>query len=355
MSSMTKECVREGHGWRGMLAWLTFALLALIIASLCIGPYPLDFWQAGHIAAQLALPIPLPDDPGWSFRDQAVIQVLRLPRVLLAVYVGMALGVAGAALQGMMRNPLVGPDLVGVSSGAACGGVLAIMLNLDGSPPALVGLAFFGGMLALACTQGLVRLAKAETNGIALVVAGIFVGALFTAGVSLGYFLANDRQISRMTDWLLGTFAHATPAAVVMVAVPTLIGGSVLMMLRWRFNILSLDNLDIASLGVKPGGLRWAIIVLVSWMVAAQVSVSGVIAWVGLVAPHAARLLVGPDHRQLLPASALVGGLFTLLVDDIARGFLKADVPVGVLTTLMGTPLICWLFWKRKLRGWNGE
>ena len=338
----------------GVLGTLIILLIVVIVISLCIGSYPLNFWHTLHMLVRLILPIPLPNEL-WSTRDETVIQIVRLPRVMLAVYVGMALGISGAALQGMMRNPLVGPDLVGVSSGAAAGGVLAILMNLDSSPFTLIVMAFCGGVLALACTKGLVRLARAETNNIALVVAGIFIGGFFTAIVSLGYFLADDRQISRMTDWLLGTFAHATPSTVGIVAIPTLLGGSVLMLLRWRFNILSLGSLDIAGLGIKTGGLYWLIILLVSWMVAAQVAVSGIIGWVGLVAPHAARMLVGPDHRRLLPTSAILGGLFTLLVDDFARVLLRADVPIGVLTTLIGTPFICWLFWRQKTRGWNNE
>jgi iron complex transport system permease protein len=137
-----------------------------------------------------------------------------------------------------------------------------------------------------------------------------------------------------------------------MIAIPTLCGGAVLMLLRWRLNLLSLGDLDASSLGINVLWLRWAIIAVVSLIVASQVSVSGIIGWVGLVVPHCARMLVGPDHRRLLPASALLGGLFVLGLDDLTRSVVQAEIPVGILTALFGTPVICFLFWKTQTRGW---
>ncbi len=326
------------------------ATFAAIVGSLCIGAYPLSFRQAGRILAHLAWPGPLPDPPPWTLKEQAVVQIIRLPRVLLATFAGMALGLSGTALQGMMRNPLVGPDLVGVTAGAAFGGVMAILFHLP--PPAVVGCAFAGGLAAMACVFGLTSLVRGSTDGMVLVLAGIFIGAFFMAGVGVGQFFADDGALAKMTNWLLGTLAHADPQAVWTLAVPTLIGGALLMALRWRLNLLSLGDLDAASLGVPVRLLRLAIVALVSLIVAAQVSVSGVVAWVGLVVPHIARMLVGPDHRRLLPASALIGALFTLGLDDFTRTVLKADVPIGVLTALIGTPLLGFLFWKRQTKGW---
>jgi iron complex transport system permease protein len=253
----------------------------------------------------------------------------------------------------MMRNPLVGPDLVGVTSGAAFGGVMAMLLNWP--PAGIVGLAFLGGLGAMACTFGLARLARAGTDSVALILAGVFIGAFFMAGVGLAQFLADDAQLPNMTFWLLGTFTRTDPPTVWMLVIPTLGGGAVLMLLRWRFNLLSLGDLDATSLGVPVGALRWAILAIVSLMVAAQVSVSGVIGWIGLVIPHCARMLVGPDHRRLLPASALMGALFTLGIDDFTRAIVRTEVPVGVLTALIGTPIVCFLFWKTQTKGWTGE
>jgi iron complex transport system permease protein len=312
----------------------------------------MSFWRAADIVGHLALPWPLPDELPWPAKELGVVQVLRLPRVLLAVFVGIALGISGTALQGMMRNPLVGPDLVGVSSGAACGYVAGIMFNWPDA--GCVGTAFCGGMAALGATYALAKLAK-STEGIGLVISGIFIGAFCLAGVGLGEFLANDHQLSRMEFWLLGTLTKARPATVWMLAVPALGGGAVLMLMRWRLNLLSLGEVDAASLGVRTRLLRLLILAVVSWMVAAQVAASGIVGWVGLVIPHVGRMLVGPDHRRLLPASALLGGLFVLLVDDFTRVALRSEVPLGVLTSLIGTPFLVFLFWKKKSRGWTNE
>ncbi len=348
----SKPLSHRSSGWLLPLL-LVVAVFAAIVGSLCIGAYPMPFWQAGRIVMYLAWPFPLLDNPSWTIKELTVVEIIRLPRVLLATFAGMALGMSGTALQGMMRNPLVGPDLVGVSSGAALGSVMAILFDLP--PAGIVALAFCGGLAAMAATMGLAWLAGVGTSGMALILSGIFIGAFCMSCVGLAEFLANDAQIGPMVVWMLGTFSQAEPKTVWMLAIPTLVGGSVLMLLRWRLNILSLGSLDIASLGVDGHALRWAIIAIVSWIVAAQVSVSGIIGWIGLVIPHCARMLVGPDHRKLLPASALLGALFTLGIDDFTRVVIRSDVPIGVMTALIGTPIMCFLFWKTQTKGWTDE
>jgi iron complex transport system permease protein len=313
----------------------------------------MSFGRAGDIVMHLAWPFPLPDNPPWTLKELTVVEIIRLPRVLLATLAGMALGMSGTALQGMMRNPLVGPDLVGVSSGAALGSVMAILFDLP--PAGVAAVAFCGGLGAMACTFSLAKLARGGTDGVALVLAGIFISAFCMSCVGLAQFLANDAQLPNMVVWLLGTFTRADEKTVWMIAIPTLGGGAVLMLLRWRLNLLSLGDLDAASLGVNARGLRWAIIATVSFIVAAQVSVSGVIGWIGLVIPHCARMLVGPDHRRLMPASASLGALFTLGIDDFTRTIIRAEVPIGVMTALIGTPIVCFLFWKTQTKGWISD
>jgi len=334
-------------GW-AMLFLLIFILTAAIIGSLCVGAYPMSFWRALDILIHVAWPFHS-DHANWDLRETTIIEIIRPPRVFVATFAGIALGMSGTALQGMMRNPLVGPDLVGVSSGAAFGGVLAIMLDFP--PAGLIASAFCFGTGAMACTFGLAKLVNVKSDGIPLILAGFFVGAFFLAAVGLVQFL-NPIKLPGMVYWLLGTFRGADPVKVWMITIPTLFGGSVLMLLRWRINLLSLGDLDAASLGVDVKYLRWLIIAVVSLMVAAQVSVSGVVGWVGLVVPHCARMLVGPDHRHLLPTSALLGGLFVLGLDDLTRSVVSAELPVGVLTAFFGTPIICFLFWKTQSRGW---
>lgn len=344
--------VRKKYGWVVPLLLGAGVLLAML-ASLCIGAYPMSFGRAAQIVARLAWPFPIPANSPFSVKELTVVQIIRLPRVLLATLAGMGLGMAGTALQGMMRNPLVGPDIVGVTSGAAFGGVMAMMYDLP--PAGIIGLAFLGGLVAMACTFMLAKLARSGTNGMALILAGVFIGAFFLALVGLVQFLVPDAKLPTMVYWLLGTFVGADEKKVLMIAVPTLCGGAVLMTLRWRLNLLSLGDLDAKTLGINVGVLRWAIIALVSLIVASQVAVSGIIGWVGLVVPHCARMLVGPDHRRLLPTAALLGGLFVLGLDDITRSIVRAELPVGILTALIGTPIVCFLFWKTQGKGWGRE
>jgi iron complex transport system permease protein len=332
---------------------LALAVLLAMLGSLCIGAYPMSFGRAAEIVASLAWPFPLPDNPPWNVKELTVVQIIRLPRVLLATLAGMGLGMAGTALQGMMRNPLVGPDLVGVSSGAAFGALIAMLF--DWPPIGIIELAFGCGQVAMLCTFGLAKLVRGGANSLALILAGVFVGAFFIALVGLVQFIAPDAKLPTMVYWMLGTFVGADPQKVWMIAIPTLGGGAILMLLRWRINLLSLGDLDAESIGFNIRWLRWAIIALVSLIVASQVAVSGLVGWVGLVVPHCARMLVGPNHRRLLPASALLGALFVLGLDDLTRSVVQAEIPVGVLSALFGTPVICFVFWKTQSKGWIGD
>jgi iron complex transport system permease protein len=332
---------------------LTLLLLAAVIASLCIGAYPMSIGRAVEILFHLIWPFSWPARPDFDPRELTVVEIIRPPRVLVATLAGVALGVSGAALQGMMRNPLVGPDLVGVSSGAAFGGVMAMVLDFP--PPGIIALAFCGGLGAMACTFALAKIVRAKSDGIPLILAGFFVGAFFLALVGLLEIMEVDRKLPLLVYWLLGSFRGADMRKVWLIAIPTLTGGAMLMLLRWRINLLSLGDFDAASLGVNVRLLRWAIIALVSLIIASQVAVCGIVGWVGLVVPHCARMLVGPDHRRLLPTSALLGGLFVLGLDDLTRSIVRAEIPVGVLTAFFGTPIICFLFWKTQSKGWIND
>jgi len=332
---------------------LGVSMLLAMLGSLCVGAYPMSFGRAAKIVVQLAWPFSQPASSAVNIKELTVVQVIRLPRVLLATLAGMGLGMSGTALQGIMRNPLVGPDLVGVTSGAAFGGVLAMLLDMPAA--GVIGFAFCGGLGAMLCTFGLSKLVRVGGNGIVLILAGVFIGAFFIALVGLVQFVAPDAKLPSMVYWMLGTFVGADSHKVAMIAIPTLVGGALLMLLRWRLNLLSLGDLDAVSLGVDVRWFRWAIIVLVSLIVASQVAVSGLIGWIGLIIPHFTRMLVGPDHQRLLPASALLGGLFVLGLDDLTRSVVRAEVPVGVLTALFGTPMVCFLFWKTQGKGWGHE
>lgn len=322
--------------------FLLLALGAALLASLFTGAYPLAFSQA--IRALL--------HHTEDLKALAVMAIIRPPRVLLATLAGCALGLSGAALQGVMRNPLVSPDLFGVSSGAAFGSVLAIMAGL--SSLLTIGFALIGGLLALLFTFSLASTMESR-NGTGVILAGFFVSAFFLAGNGLCLYLDPIGTAPGIVYWMLGTFRGADPLKVHILAMAVLPGGVILMGLRWRINLLSLNDLDAASLGINVHRLRWLVITLVAAIVAAQVAVSGVISWIGLIVPHIARMLVGADHRRLLPASAFIGGLFVLGLDDLTRSIMQGEVPVSVLAALLGTPFICFLFLKARNKGWGEQ
>ena len=340
-----------GLGRAAVVPLLALALAGTVLGSLCIGAYPVPPATVARILASLCLPEELRPAATWTDAQIAAVQVIRLPRVLLAVLAGAGLGLSGATLQGTMRNPLVGPDLIGISSGAASAGILAILL--DWPEWGLLAAAFAGGFLALLSAWLLARLSR--TGGVLpLILAGMAVAAFFTAVHGFIQFTADpENKLPAMVYWLIGSFTGATSHKVAILAPPVLAAGGLLLLLRWRINLLSLGELDAAALGVRTAGLRWTVIALVSLIVAAQVAVSGIIGWAGLIVPHFARMLAGPDHRRLLPASALTGGLFLLAMDDIARTLLPQEVPIGILTAGIGTPIFILLFWRTQGTGWS--
>ncbi len=332
-----------------LLPSLFLLLCATALGSLTIGRYPLETLEVLQILINTPPgTIGNPDDTPWI-----VVEIVRLPRILLVVLCGMGLALAGAAMQGVFRNPLVGPEVVGVSSGASFGGVLAIMLGWSGW--ALVGSAFLFGLGALIIAFMLARL-SGRTSILGLVLSGVIIGAFFGALLGVMTYLADpETKLPGIVYWLMGSFAEATYDKVAMVAFITLFAGGVLVALRWRINLLSLGETDAASLGVNANLLRWGIVALVSLIVAAQVSVSGGVGWIGLIIPHFARMLVGADHTRLLPASALMGGIYLLCMDNLSRSLMAQEIPIGLLTALIGTPVFAVVFWKMQNKGWSHE
>ncbi|MFB0710987.1 FecCD family ABC transporter permease [Buttiauxella noackiae] len=333
---MNKTFIRTVPVWM-----LLLLLIVAIAASMLTGAYPMSAFHAAKVLFS-----------GGDLKEIAVMTLIRPPRILVAMLAGCALGLSGAALQGVMRNPLVSPDLVGVSSGAAFGSVLAIMAGL--SSFVMVGFALFGGILALACTFALAAIMQVR-NGVGLILAGFFVGAFFLAGIGFCLYMDPTGSAPGISYWMMGTFRGADPLKAEILGAAVLLGGGVLMGLRWRINLLSLNDQDAAALGVNVSLVRWLVITIVALLVAAQVAVSGVVGWVGLIVPHIARMLVGADHRRLLPASAFIGGVFVLGLDDLTRSVIQGEIPVSVLAAFIGTPFICILFWKAKNKGWGEQ
>jgi len=211
------------------------------------------------------------------------------------------------------------------------------------------------GFLRSFTAFGLARLAG-QASAVALVLSGVIVGGFCGALVGLLQTLADPMvKLPSIVHWLLGSFAGATYEKVAIVAGVTLIAGTLLLALRWRINLLSLGETDARALGVNVELLRWGLMSLVALLVAAQVSVSGGVGWVGLIVPHLARMLVGPEHTRLLPAAAFLGGIYLLGMDDIARSLTEAEIPIGLLTSVVGTPIFALLFWKTQSKGWARE
>lgn len=326
---------------------LPAALLLLFLASFAVGRYPVppDTVLAVLAAKLLAL------ERTWSLETEAVVLSVRLPRILAALLVGCALSVSGAAYQGLFRNPLVSPGILGVSAGASLGAALAILLGW--SMAGIQVLAFAGGLAAVAATWSIgASLGRRGDPLLVMVLAGIVVGTLFTACVSLVKFVADpDNSLPAITYWLMGSLADAGMAELAAAAPPILLGCLALVGLGWQLDVLSFGDEEARALGLETGRLRLLVIFCATLVTAAAVAISGIIGLVGLIVPHLGRMLVGPDHRRLLPAAALLGGAFLLAVDDLARSPFAVEVPLGIVTSIIGAPFFVWLL-SRGRRGW---
>jgi iron complex transport system permease protein len=314
-----------------VLPLLAALLVGAMLLALTSGRFPVDPLRA----VEILLAAPFAEAPATI--EERIVLLVRLPRVLLAALAGAGLAIAGAALQGVFRNPLVAPQVLGISPGAAFGGALAILLGLSGA--AMVGLAFAFGLAALLAVGLLARIGG-QTEIVTVILAGLVIGALFGALVSLLQFVADPNgSLPAIVYWLMGSFAGATWERLGLAAPGIALGLLLLLGLRFRLNLLSLDDAEARSLGVRPERERWLVFCLVAAIVGSQVAVSGIVGWIGLVIPHAARLIVGHDHRVLLPASALLGAAFLVIVDTLARTATTAEIPLGVLTAIVGAPV----------------
>ena len=322
------------------LRWLLAValLVALVLAAFAAGKFPVapgELWRA--VTARL-----MGWDSGLPVAVETVVWSIRLPRVAAGLLVGAVLAAAGATYQGMFRNPLVSPDILGVSAGAGLGAVAAIYLGLP--VVAVQALAFAGGLLAVGAVLAVAGLVRSHDPVLVLVLAGVAVGALLGAGISLVKILADPMaQLPTITFWLLGGL-NAITAADLLATAPALLAGLVPMaLLRWRINLLGLPDEEALALGVAVGRLRLVLVAAATLATAAAVSLAGIIGWVGLVVPHVARLLVGPEFSRLLPASLLLGGGFLVAADTLARTVAPIEVPLGILTALVGAPFFLFL------------
>jgi len=309
------------------------ALLVLTAVAFAVGRYPLSLAEVlSALAGQAA-------DPAVN----TVVMQVRGPRVLAALLVGAALAAAGTAYQGMFRNPLVSPDILGVSTGAALGAVLSIFFAASIFLAQLF--AFAGGLAAVGLVYGVGSRLRGHDPLLALVLTGVVIGTLLGSAIALLKVLADPyNQLPAITFWLLGSLASISPGDLAVAAPLALLGLAPMLLLRWRMNLLALPDDEARALGVETTRLRTLVVGCATLMTASVVAISGIIGWVGLLIPHAARLLVGPDFGRLLPLAMLMGAAFMLAVDTLCRTLATIEVPPGVLTALIGTPFFLWLF-----------
>ena len=316
-------------------------LLVLALIAVASGRYPVTLAEiVASVRRSLA-----GRDAGMS---DAVLWQIRLPRIALACLVGAALGSAGAAFQHLFRNPLVAPDTLGVSSGAALGAVLAIFAGAGAGVAAFA--AFGGGLVTVALVTALAARIGAHDRALTLVLIGVVMASLGGAAISLVKFLADPyNQLPAITFWLMGSLAAATWDQVAIVAPAIVLAVIVLAALAWRINLLALAEDEAQALGVDVGHLRAIVITVATVATAASVAVCGIVGWVGLVVPHMARLVAGPEFSRLLPMSALFGAIFLLGIDTLARSATAIEIPPGILTAFIGTPLFLVLLARRSL------
>ncbi|WP_423162248.1 FecCD family ABC transporter permease [Stenotrophomonas maltophilia] len=319
------RCAWHAGGWS--------LLLALLLLAFSVGQFPVRPAALLQAIGWELFGIGEPSGPAV----QAALWHIRLPRVLAAVLIGAVLSAAGAAYQAMFRNPLVSPDILGVSAGAGLGASLGLFLGL---PMLLVqGIAFAGGLGAVGLVCLVAALVRRHDPVLVLVLAGVAVSALLGAGISLLKLLADPyTQLPSITFWLLGGLNAVVIDDLKVTAPLLLVGLLPLVLLRWRVNLLGLGDEEASALGVAVTPLRWTLIAAATLCTAAAVSLAGIIGWVGLVVPHIARLLVGADFRRLLPASLLLGASFLLAADTLARTLTPIELPLGILTAFVGVP-----------------
>ncbi|MCQ2752022.1 MAG: iron ABC transporter permease [Coriobacteriales bacterium] len=327
--------------YRGVITVLIVIMIAFALIALSIGHYsynPLDVLKAlGSVITGSE-----PEDAGMVM----VVMNIRLPRLIAALFVGGALSLAGSAYQGVFRNPLVSPDLLGVSSGATVGAAIAILLGLG--MLAQQGMAFAVGLLAVFISISIPKLVRNNSN-LMLVLAGIITSGFMASLCSTLKFIADeDTELSAIVFWQMGSLTTAKSADLWMILPFIVVCSVVLIALSWRLNILSFGEVEAQSLGMNVKRLRFVIIVCASCLTAATICVSGTVSWVGLVIPHLARLLVGSDHRFQMPTAFVLGATFMLFIDTLSRTITTVDIPLSILTGLIGAPFYAWLLYKQR-------
>jgi len=325
------------------LVTIFLALLTLLCAfvALCVGRFYISF---GDVFSVLAHSIGLGDGAASNITN--VIENLRIPRIIAAILVGAALSVSGAAYQGVFKNQLVSPDLLGVSAGACVGAATAIIFDLS-----LFWIQFFAfgfGLAAVAITLAIPKM-MGRSSTLMLVLSGIIVSGLMGSVIGFLKYVADpETKLPDIVYWQLGSLAKLDSENLKYIAPVMIICAVLLIAMSWRINLLSLGDESAARLGVNVAFERSIIIICATLLTACSVCISGIVAWVGLLMPHLARMLVGANNIKSMPASIFMGAMFLLFVDTLARSISVSEVPLGVLTGFIGTVFFVWVLWRNK-------
>lgn len=335
------------HFYAGVIV-LALLLIAAVLVALSIGSYPVTLLDISHFIGQQLGLYHLPQTQLRLLHD--LLLEVRLPRVLAAVLVGMALATAGSAYQAIFRNPLVSPGLLGVLAGSAFGATLGMLLHQS---PAILQLWAFGfGLLAVALGIAISQLFGGRSL-VMLILGGMISAAMFSALLSIVKYLADPQdQLPNIIYWLMGSLARSTLTQNLWVALPLLIATVVLWGLGRVMDMMSMGDEEAQSMGVPVVPLRYTIIALATLISALSVSLAGMIGWIGLLAPHIARLIFGPQNSRLLPASTLIGGCFLVVADCLSRTLSTVEIPVGIVTECLGLPIFLLVLWRVK-KGWG--
>lgn len=323
---------------------LILLLFAAFLFSLAIGRYIIPIHEIWSTICAHYL------DGVSGTNMETVIFNMRLPRIFAGILVGAALSTAGAAYQGMFKNPLVSPDMLGASAGAAFGACLAIFLSQSALVIQIMAFAF--GIAAVFLAYSVNVMLDYEPT-ISLVLGGILVSTLFSSGTgAIKYFADANDKLPAITYWLMGSMSSVTKQDILMASIPMVIGFISLFLVRWKLNVLAFGEEEARTLGIDTKKIRFIVIISATLITAASVSICGMVGWIGLVIPHLARAIIGPDYRKLLPVTFILGSTFLLLIDDIARCLGTVEIPLGILTSLMGVPFFILIF-KQNVRGWK--
>lgn len=323
-------------------AVLVILPIAIFFFSLSIGAYQVSLGDVWSIV--LGAMAGTSGDMGDL--TTSVVMQTRLPRVVAASLVGAGLAVAGAVFQGIFKNPLASPYTLGVSNGAGFGAGLAIIMSLGAASIQLFAVCF--GLLAVGLT--FLIAARGRKDTVTLVLAGMLIGSLFASLISLLKFVADPTEkLPQIVYWIMGTLSGFGIDEIVRILPLYIVCMVLIILFRWRINVLSMGDQEARSFGVNVRADRTVVIGASSMLTALVVSISGIIGWVGIVIPHLSRMLVGPDFRRLVPASASLGICYLLVIDDICRTLTATEIPIGVITGIIGVPMFLYFIYKKKV------